>query len=261
MEDRSVPLVGAFDQRGARLPARRLRSTTSCAGQHRRVLTCRRRPPDGTVTIAFTDIEDSTTLNGLGDDRWLRAARAQRGDRRALGVRRHRREEPGRRLHVAFPSSRRAACAIAPSSTSSNGSTTPGRPPDRPARGEAVRSPTTFGHAVSGAIASAAAGRRRGPRPDRPDRRVPVRRATTRGARGQRPPDAYPVRMVPPLRWRPRRPRRGRPWDALGRRRRPADGVDRRDDEAAWGCPGVARDAQGSIVLSSVAAATRSLPR
>ena len=27
---------------------------------------------DGTVTIAFTDIEDSTKLNGLlGDDRWM----------------------------------------------------------------------------------------------------------------------------------------------------------------------------------------------
>lgn len=41
--------------------------------------------PDGTVTIAFTDIEDSTRLNGLlGDQRWLEVLRAHNDVIRAV---------------------------------------------------------------------------------------------------------------------------------------------------------------------------------
>jgi class 3 adenylate cyclase len=73
--------------------------------------------PDGTVTILFTDIENSTEINErLGDRRWLELLRAHR-----VLVRREVQEHGGYEVKsqgdgfmVAFPSARRAlGCAVA----------------------------------------------------------------------------------------------------------------------------------------------------
>jgi class 3 adenylate cyclase len=72
--------------------------------------------PDGTVTILFTDIEDSTALNErLGDRRWLEVLRAHNAI-----VRRCIREHGGREVKsqgdgfmIAYPSARRGLqCAV-----------------------------------------------------------------------------------------------------------------------------------------------------
>lgn len=72
---------------------------------------------DGTVTIAFTDIEDSTQLNGLlGDDRWMAVLHVHNeviesvtGEFDGKVV-----KNQGDGFMLAFPSSRRAlACALA----------------------------------------------------------------------------------------------------------------------------------------------------
>ena len=73
--------------------------------------------PDGTVTILFTDIEDSTALNEqLGDGRWLEVLRAHNAIVRDC-VREHGGYEvkaQGDGFMIAFPSARRALrCAVA----------------------------------------------------------------------------------------------------------------------------------------------------
>jgi class 3 adenylate cyclase len=73
--------------------------------------------PDGTVTILFSDIEESTVLNGkLGDERWLEMLRAHNSVVREH-VQRHGGYEvksQGDGFMVAFASARRAlVCAIA----------------------------------------------------------------------------------------------------------------------------------------------------
>ena len=68
--------------------------------------------PDGTVTILFSDIEDSTLMTErLGDERWLEVLRAHNAlfRRRLREPRRLRGEEPGRRLHARLPRPRRRA--------------------------------------------------------------------------------------------------------------------------------------------------------
>jgi class 3 adenylate cyclase len=72
--------------------------------------------PDGTVTILFTDIEDSTALNErLGDRRWLEVVRAHNSIVRHC-VREHGGYEvkaQGDGFMVAYPSAREAlACAV-----------------------------------------------------------------------------------------------------------------------------------------------------
>jgi class 3 adenylate cyclase len=58
--------------------------------------------PDGTVTVVFTDIEDSTALNErLGDRRWLEVLRHQNSIVRR--ARRLRAQVAGRRLHDRLP--------------------------------------------------------------------------------------------------------------------------------------------------------------
>jgi class 3 adenylate cyclase len=124
--------------------------------------------PDGTVTIAFTDIEDSTRLNELfGDQRWLEVLRAHNdvvkvvtADFGGTVV-----KNQGDGFMLAFSSSRRALnCAEAIERTITDRF----RDPGSPIRvrigihvGETVREADDFfGHAVSYAarIASAAAG-------------------------------------------------------------------------------------------------------
>jgi class 3 adenylate cyclase len=124
--------------------------------------------PDGTVTIAFTDIEDSLRLNAfLGDRRWLDVLRAHNEvvrrtteDHGGTVVKSH-----GDGFMLAFPSARRAlTCAHA--IEEAIGETF--RDPGSPIRvrigvhvGEAVREADDFfGHTVSYAarVASAAEG-------------------------------------------------------------------------------------------------------
>src|SRR5262245_27923318 len=124
--------------------------------------------PDGTVTIAFTDIEDSTTLNGfLGDDRWLRVLHAHNEgidevttDYGGTVV-----KNQGDGFMLAFPSSRTALrCAIATQREIEERFNDPGsliRIRIGLHVGEAIReSDDFFGHAVSYAarIASKATG-------------------------------------------------------------------------------------------------------
>jgi len=62
--------------------------------------------PDGTVTILFSDIEDSTILTErLGDERWLDLLRSHNSIFRQhpARARRLRGQEPGRRLHARLP--------------------------------------------------------------------------------------------------------------------------------------------------------------
>lgn len=124
--------------------------------------------PDGTVTIAFTDIEDSTRLNGfLGDERWLEVLRAHnevlKDQTVAFGGTVVKNQGDG--FMLAFPSSRAAVrCAVAVESSIAERF----RDPGSPVRvrigvhvGEAVREADDFfGHAVAYAarIASSAAG-------------------------------------------------------------------------------------------------------
>lgn len=73
--------------------------------------------PDGTVTILFTDIEDSTALNErLGDQRWLEVLRTHNAIVRDC-VREHGGYEvkaQGDGFMIAYPSARRGlGCAIA----------------------------------------------------------------------------------------------------------------------------------------------------
>jgi class 3 adenylate cyclase len=124
--------------------------------------------PDGTVTIAFTDIEDSTRLNELlGDQRWLEVLRAHNDVVKAVTadfggtvV-----KNQGDGFMLAFSSARRALnCAEAIERTIAERF----RDPGSPIRvrigihvGETVREADDFfGHAVSYAarIASAASG-------------------------------------------------------------------------------------------------------
>jgi class 3 adenylate cyclase len=124
--------------------------------------------PDGTVTIAFTDIEDSTRLNELlGDHRWVEVLRAHNDAVRVVTsdfggtvV-----KNQGDGFMLAFPSARRALnCAQAIERTIAGTF----RDPGSPIRvrigihvGETVREADDFfGHAVNFAarIASSAAG-------------------------------------------------------------------------------------------------------
>ena len=62
--------------------------------------------PDGTVTILFSDIEDSTLMaERLGDERWIEVLRAHNSVFRGAPAlpRRPRGQEPGRRLHARLP--------------------------------------------------------------------------------------------------------------------------------------------------------------
>jgi class 3 adenylate cyclase len=124
--------------------------------------------PDGTVTIAFTDIEDSTRLNAfLGDKRWyeilqvhnecVRLVTAQFGGTVV--------KNQGDGFMLAFPSSRTALrCAIALEEAISERFTDPGSPVRVRVGlhvGEATRElDDFFGHAVNYAarIASSAVG-------------------------------------------------------------------------------------------------------
>jgi adenylate cyclase len=123
---------------------------------------------DGTVTIAFTDIEDSTKLNGLlGDDRWLAVLHAHNGvigsvtaefDGTVV-------KNQGDGFMLAFPSSRRGlACALAIQKTIGEQFNDPGSPIRVRIGlhvGETIREADDFfGHAVAYAarIASSAAG-------------------------------------------------------------------------------------------------------
>jgi class 3 adenylate cyclase len=124
--------------------------------------------PDGTVTIAFTDIEDSTRLNGfLGDERWIEVLHAHNevlqdvtSEFGGTVV-----KNQGDGFMLAFPSSRTAIrCAVAIERRIADRF----RDPGSPVRvrigvhvGEAIREADDFfGHAVSYAarIASSAAG-------------------------------------------------------------------------------------------------------
>lgn len=72
---------------------------------------------DGTVTIAFTDIEDSTKLNGLlGDDRWMAVLHVHNGVIESVTAEFDGTvvKNQGDGFMLAFPSSRRAlACGLA----------------------------------------------------------------------------------------------------------------------------------------------------
>ena len=72
---------------------------------------------DGTVTIAFTDIEDSTKLNGLlGDDRWMAVLHVHNEVMESVTAEFDGSvvKNQGEGFMLAFPSSRRAlACALA----------------------------------------------------------------------------------------------------------------------------------------------------
>ena len=124
--------------------------------------------PDGTVTIAFTDIEDSTTLNGfLGDDRWFQVLRAHNEviDECTAGFGGTVVKNRGDGFMLAFPSSRTALrCAIATQQRIEERFHDPGSPVRIRIGlhvGEAIReSDDFFGHAVSYAarIASKATG-------------------------------------------------------------------------------------------------------
>ena len=119
--------------------------------------------PDGTVTIAFTDIEDSMRLNGfLGDRRWLEVLRAHND-----AVRKATAEHGGSVVKsqgdgfmLAFASARRAVtCAQAIEAAMAETFRDPGSPPLHV--GETVHEGDDhFGHAVNYAarVASAAAG-------------------------------------------------------------------------------------------------------
>ena len=124
--------------------------------------------PDGTVTIAFTDIEDSTRLNGfLGDQRWFEVLRAHNDvlrvvttDHGGTVVKNH-----GDGFMLAFPSARRAIrCAFAIQASMVERFNDPGSPIRVRIGmhvGEVVREAEDFfGHAVNYAarIASTARG-------------------------------------------------------------------------------------------------------
>jgi class 3 adenylate cyclase len=124
--------------------------------------------PDGTVTIAFTDIEDSTRLNEfLGDQRWFDVLRAHNDvlrivttDQGGTVVKNH-----GDGFMLAFPSSRRAIqCALAIQSSMAARFRDPGsaiRVRIGMHVGEAIREADDFfGHAVNYAarIAASASG-------------------------------------------------------------------------------------------------------
>ncbi len=124
---------------------------------------------DGTVTIAFTDIEDSMRLNAfLGDRRWLEVLRAHNDVVRKghHGARRHRGQEPGRRVHARVPLGPAGADLRAGDRAIAIAETF--RDPGSPIRvriglhvGETVReADDLFGHAVNYAarVASAAEG-------------------------------------------------------------------------------------------------------
>ncbi|MDQ3210384.1 MAG: nuclear transport factor 2 family protein [Actinomycetota bacterium] len=124
--------------------------------------------PDGTVTIAFTDIEDSTRLNGfLGDERWVEVLRAHndvlRDATSEFGGTVVKNQGDG--FMLAFPSARSAIrCALA----IEGGIEERFRDPGSPVRvriglhvGEAIREADDFfGHAVAYAarVASSATG-------------------------------------------------------------------------------------------------------
>ena len=124
--------------------------------------------PDGTVTIAFTDIEDSTRLNGfLGDERWFEVLRAHNEVMEEATARFGGTvvKNQGDGFMLAFPSSRAAIrCAIA----IERGITERFGDPGSPVRvrigihvGEALREADDFfGHAVAYAarVASSASG-------------------------------------------------------------------------------------------------------
>ncbi len=124
--------------------------------------------PDGTVTIAFTDIEDSTRLNAyLGDQRWLEVLRAHNEVVRVVTAEFGGTVVKGQGdgFMLAFPSARRAlTCAQAIEASIEERF----RDPGSPIRvriglhvGETVREADDFfGHAVNYAarIASSAAG-------------------------------------------------------------------------------------------------------
>lgn len=122
--------------------------------------------PDGTVTIAFTDIEDSTRLNDfLGDQRWLEVLRAHNdvikvvtADHGGTVV-----KNQGDGFMLAFPSARRGLrCAQAIERTIDERFATPGSPIRVRIGlhvGETVReSDDFFGHAVSFAARVASSG-------------------------------------------------------------------------------------------------------
>ncbi|HEX2436567.1 MAG TPA: hypothetical protein VHI76_07920 [Solirubrobacterales bacterium] len=66
--------------------------------------------PDGTVTILFSDIENSTLMTErLGDERWLEVLRAHNAVFCShLRSRRLRGQEPGGRVHARVPDPTRA---------------------------------------------------------------------------------------------------------------------------------------------------------
>ncbi len=124
--------------------------------------------PDGTVTIAFTDIEDSTRLNDvLGDQRWLEVLHAHNDVVTAVTAEFDGQvvKNQGDGFMLAFPSARRAVhCAHSIERTVEDRFRNPGSPVRVRIGvhvGEAVREADDFfGHAVNYAarIASSAAG-------------------------------------------------------------------------------------------------------
>ena len=119
---------------------------------------------DGTITIAFTDIEDSTTLNTfLGDDRWLQLLRAHNEviDKATTEFGGTVVKNQGDGFMLAFPSSRTALrCAIATQRRVAERFNDPGSPVRIRIGlhvGEALREADDFfGHAVTYAARIAA---------------------------------------------------------------------------------------------------------
>lgn len=124
--------------------------------------------PDGTITIAFTDIEDSTRLNAfLGDQRWYEVLSAHNEVVRLITMEFKGTvvKNQGDGFMLAFPSSRTAVkCAVALERSIAERFRDPGSPIRLRMGvhiGEAVREADDFfGHAVNYAarIASSAAG-------------------------------------------------------------------------------------------------------
>ena len=83
----------------------------------------RHAAPDGTVTILFSDIENSTLMTErLGDERWIEVLRAHNAifRERPARPRRLRGQEPGRRVHARLPrpAARRSSAPPRSSATS-----------------------------------------------------------------------------------------------------------------------------------------------
>jgi class 3 adenylate cyclase len=110
-------IVGRVRREGIRSTLKSSAQTIASWAQTERPDLRRAAAPDGTVTILFSDIEESTVLNGkLGDQRWLEMLRAHNSVVRQQ-VQAHSGYEvksQGDGFMVAFASARRALeCAIA----------------------------------------------------------------------------------------------------------------------------------------------------